>query len=255
MFELKNVVVNREGRDILSIDNLCIDSNEFTVILGHNGSGKSTLAQVLAGQLKPDSGQVKFSAQMMTELSTRLLAQKIAFLPQRLPEVAGLTVEELVRLGRFAWRGTFGRYNQQDSDIITTAMQQTNTAHFSKHTADTLSGGERQRAWIAMLLAQQSQVLILDEPTSALDVSHQYDLLSLLQSLNKETKQGIIVILHDINLALRFATQVVALKQGKVSFTGDHRVLLDCQNLSDLYGTEITLIDHPSRDEKVAVVC
>lgn len=255
MFELNHVVVNREGRDILSIDNLHIDSNEFTVILGHNGSGKSTLAQVLAGQLKPDSGQVEFSAQIMSTLSTRLLAQKIAFLPQRLPEVAGLTVQELVRLGRFAWRGTFGRYNQQDSDIINTAMQQTDTTHFAKHIADSLSGGERQRAWIAMLLAQQSQVLILDEPTSALDVGHQYDLLSLLQTLNKETKQGVIVILHDINLALRFATRVVALKQGKVSFSGGHSTLLDSQKLSDLYGTEITLIDHPCRDEKVAVVC
>ncbi|MCJ8351277.1 ABC transporter ATP-binding protein [Moritella sp.] len=255
MFELKNVVVNRDGRDILSIEQLQIDSNEFTVILGHNGSGKSTLAQVLAGQLKPDSGKIEFSEQLMSTLSTKLLAQKIAFLPQRLPEVAGLTVKELVRLGRFAWRGTFGRYNQQDTDIIETAMQQTDTAQFCDHIADSLSGGERQRAWIAMLLAQQSRVLILDEPTSALDVGHQYDLLSLLQSLNRESGQGVIVILHDINLALRFATRVVALKQGKISFSGDHSILFDSKKLSALYGTDITLIDHPSRDEKVAVVC
>ncbi|SGZ04279.1 ABC transporter ATP-binding protein [Moritella viscosa] len=255
MFKLKNVIVNRDGRDILAIDHLHIDSHEFTVILGHNGSGKSTLAQVLAGQLKPDSGKVEFLEQTMSSLSTKLLAQNIAFLPQRLPEVAGLTVKELVRLGRFAWRGTFGRYNQQDTDIIQTAMQQTDIVQFSDHIADSLSGGERQRAWIAMLLAQQSKVLILDEPTSALDVGHQYDLLSLLQSLNKDTGQGVIVILHDINLALRFATRVVALKQGKVSFSGDHSKLLDSERLSALYGTDIKLIAHPSRDEKVAVVC
>ena len=177
MFDLNDIVVNRQGRDILSINELTIDSNAFTVILGHNGSGKSTLAQVLAGQLTPDKGNVHFCGQPMAKFSTKLLAKNIAFLPQRLPDVAGLTVQELVRLGRFAWRGTFGRYNQQDTDIIATAMQQTDTSQFCDQIADNLSGGERQRAWIAMLLAQQSQVLILDEPTSALDVGHQYELL------------------------------------------------------------------------------
>ncbi|MDO6707310.1 ABC transporter ATP-binding protein [Photobacterium sp. 1_MG-2023] len=261
MYELNHVRVHRDGRDILSIDQLSIDTRAFTMVLGHNGSGKSTLVNLLSGQMAPDQGDILLNQKPLSTLSAKVLAREVAFLPQKLPDVAGLTVRELVKLGRFPWRGTFGRWQSDDQAIIESAMQKTGTLRFADSLADQLSGGERQRAWVSMLLAQQSPVLILDEPTSALDIHHQYQLMALLADLNRETGCGVIVILHDLNLALRYATHIVALKQGKIAFTGPKLdVLMDETRLSDLYETKIQLMDHPMDDgkstaQKVAVVC
>lgn len=255
MFKLNQVRVHRDNRDILAIDELSIPSDGLTVVLGHNGSGKSTLVNLLSGQSQADSGQVKLNETEISDFSQKQLAKEIAFLPQKLPDVAGLTVQELVRLGRFPWRGVFGRWQNDDEQIILQAMQKTGVAQYADNLADKLSGGERQRAWVAMLLAQQSPVLILDEPTSALDIHHQYHLMDLLQELNQQTGCGILVILHDLNLALRYATHIVALKQGKIAFSGAKELLLDDQRLTDLYETDIRLLDHPKQDDqKIAVV-
>ena len=135
-------------------------------------------------------------------------------------------------------------------------MESAGVTEFAQIPADNLSGGERQRAWVAMLLAQQSPVLILDEPTSALDIHHQYQLMRLLQDLNRTQRTGIIVILHDLNLALQYATHIIALKKGKVAFEGNAALLEDETRLSGLYETAIRLIPHPDTEQrKVAVVC
>lgn len=255
MFKLNQVRVHRDNRDILSIDELSIPSDGLTVVLGHNGSGKSTLVNLLSGQAEADSGHVTLNGSDINSFSQKQLAKEIAFLPQKLPDVAGLTVQELVRLGRFPWRGVFGRWQNDDEKIIVEAMQKTGVEQYADNLADKLSGGERQRAWVAMLLAQQSPVLILDEPTSALDIHHQYHLMDLLQELNQQTGCGILVILHDLNLALRYATHIVALKQGKIAFSGAKELLLDDQRLTNLYETDILLLDHPQQDDqKIAVV-
>lgn len=254
MLELSDIRVHRDGRDILRTDRLSLGEHQFTVILGHNGSGKSTLMNLLARQAQPDSGAIRVRGQAINSLSQKKLAQQIAFLPQRLPEVAGLNVRELVRLGRFPWRGTFGRWQAADNAIIEWAMAQTDVARYADHMTDLLSGGERQRAWVAMLLAQESPLLLLDEPTAALDLSHQYELMSLLRSLNEEAGRGIVVILHDINLAARFADRIVALKQGRVVFDGSPEALLSSPLLTDLYGIDIHLLEQPGLDRKVAVV-
>ncbi|MDV6252155.1 ABC transporter ATP-binding protein [Vibrio sp. EA2] len=260
MFQLSNIQIVRGGRQILAIDQLNIPTNELTVVLGHNGSGKSTLVNLLSGQMAPDKGEVELNGQNLSSLKTKELAKQIAYLPQKLPASAGLTVEELVRLGRFPWRGALGRWNAEDKQIISQAMQRTGVTPFSSSLADDLSGGERQRAWVSMLLAQQSPILILDEPTSALDVHHQFQLMALLSELNKTENVGIIVILHDLNLALRYATHIVALKRGQIAFEGKAEMLLDETRLSDLYESPISLIDHPTpadtvASRKVAVVC
>lgn len=259
MFKLSNISMERDGRTILSIPSLHISATGLTIILGHNGSGKSTLVSLLSGQQNPDSGTITLNECPICHYKTRDLAKHVAFLPQKLPASAGLTVEELVRLGRFPWRGTLGRWSKQDSQIIHDAMQKAGVLPFANTLADNLSGGERQRAWVAMLLAQQSPILILDEPTSALDIHHQYQLMELLGELNRTQHVGIIVILHDLNLALRYASHIIALKQGKIAFEGDANLLFDETRLSSLYETPIKLIDHPNNKEthqhKVAVVC
>ena len=260
MFDLTDIVVRRDARTILEIDQLKIPTEKMTVILGHNGSGKSTLVNILAGLLKPDQGSVKLNSENLFELSEKEWARRVAFLPQKLPSSSGLTCRELVRLGRFPWRGLFSRWNEEDEDAIKRAMHATQTEQFADSFVDALSGGERQRVWIAMLLAQSSPVMILDEPTSALDVKHQYGVLALLSQLNKKSGIGIITIIHDINLALRYATHVVALKHGKVLFQGDACLLRDENLLRSLYETPVKLLDLPESNQDdsartIAVVC
>ncbi|KYN87847.1 ABC transporter [Vibrio cidicii] len=260
MYALSDISMVRGGRIILALDSLNIPSQALTVVLGHNGSGKSTLVSLLAGQQKPDTGSVQLHQQEVSRFSAKDFAKQVAFLPQKLPVSAGLTVKELVKLGRFPWRGVLGRWQAQDEMVVNQAMEKTGVMPFADTLADALSGGERQRAWVAMLLAQQSPLLILDEPTSALDIHHQYQLMSLLAELNHTQGVGVIVILHDLNLALRYATHIVALKKGQIAFEGPANLLLDEQRLSDLYQTRIRLIDHPDETQtgsarKVAVVC
>ena len=260
MFTLSDIQMVRGGRTILAIESLSIPTTELTVVLGHNGSGKSTLVSLLSGQQMPDTGNILLNGQSLAQHSAKSLAKAVAFLPQKLPTSEGLTVRELVRLGRFPWRGALGRWKSDDEHAIDQAMEKTGVTAFANTLADELSGGERQRAWVAMLLAQQSPVLILDEPTSALDVHHQYQLMSLLAELNQTQGCGIIVILHDLNLALRYASHIVALKGGNVAFDGPIELMLDEQRLSELYHSPIQLLDHPhpssdSKTNKVAIVC
>lgn len=255
MFELSQLIVERNQRRILDIPNLTLPSDKVTVILGQNGSGKTTLMQCLARQLTPNQGDIHFNQTSLQRFSQRKLAQEIAFLPQSLPEVAGLTIKELVQLGRFPWHGTWGRWQQKDHDIVQQSLQQVDLSHYSDQLVNQASGGEKQRAWIAMLLAQQSPVLLLDEPTSALDISHQYELLSLLKKLNQETGQGIIVILHDINLAARYADHILAIHQGRCFFQGSAEAFMQKEQLESLYNIPMELINHPNKRSKVAIVC
>ncbi|MCV2402019.1 ABC transporter ATP-binding protein [Marinomonas sp. C2222] len=255
MFELANLAIKRNQKQILDVPHLTLPSNKLCVILGHNGSGKTTLMQCLARQLSPDTGSIVFNNQDINHFSQRKLAQEIAFLPQHLPASSGLTVRELVQLGRFPWRGTWGRMQAEDNRIINRSIEQVSLESYSDQFIEDLSGGERQRAWIAMLLAQQSPVLLLDEPTSALDVSHQYELLSLLKDLNQKTGQGMVIILHDINLAARYADHILAMKQGQVLFQGNADELMQIDALETLYDIPMTLINHPKHDSKVAIVC
>ncbi|MCJ0975021.1 ABC transporter ATP-binding protein [Pseudomonas sp. PS1] len=254
MLSLQDIEVRRDGRSVLALDALQLEAGSFTVILGHNGSGKSTLMNLLARQFPPDRGRIELDGKPLASYRQRNFAQKVAFLPQHLPDVAGLTVRELVRLGRFPWRGLLARWQPEDEHAIDQALQQTDIAHYADHLADSLSGGERQRAWVAMLLAQQAPLLLLDEPTSALDLAHQYGLMTLLRALNRETGRAIVAILHDVNLAARFADRIVALKGGRCFFDGSPDQLLSGERLSALYDVEIRLVEQPGQARKIAVV-
>lgn len=255
MFQLENVKVKRADRYILDIPHLELPSNQVCVVLGHNGSGKTTLIQCLANQLEPDQGRILLDDQAINSLKQRKLAQKIGYLPQGLPQAAGLTVRELVCMGRYPWHGAFGRFSFNDNDIANRAIEQVGIVHYADQFIDDLSGGERQRAWIAMLLAQESPVLLLDEPTSALDVAHQYDLMRLLQKLNRQTGQGMIIVLHDINLAARFADHILAMRQGLCFFQGSPAQFMQSERLEAMYDVPMTLVDHPSTNSKVALIC
>lgn len=259
MFQLTGISIERDKRRILDIPSLQIPTNQLTVVLGHNGSGKSTLVNLLSGQDKQDEGKVTFNDNLLSSFKPKDLAKNIAFLPQSLPSAEGLTVKELVYLGRFPWRGVFGRFKKEDKKVVEKSMEQTGVLQFQNTLVSNLSGGERQRAFISMLLAQQSGLLIFDEPISALDVCFQYQIMALLEDLNKKQGCGIIVVLHDLNLALRYASYIVALKQGRVFFQGKASNLVNDCCLSEIYKTPIKLINNPfaetSKNNKVAIVC
>ncbi|WP_415402145.1 ABC transporter ATP-binding protein [Tateyamaria sp. SN3-11] len=234
--------------------NLGIGGPGITVILGHNGSGKSTLLDLLARQSRPTSGTILFDGQPVSKLSQMQLARQIAYLPQRLPPAAGLTVRELVNLGRFAWRGAIGRWTEEDYDIVDTALHQTSTWSLADHMTDEISGGERQRAWIAMLLAQSAPILLLDEPTAALDLAHVNEVMGLLRQLADERAQRIIIVLHDVNVATRFADRIIALKAGQLMFDGAPEAFMAPSLLKDLYGVEMALLKDNNTGRRHAVV-
>ncbi|MDX1587568.1 MAG: ABC transporter ATP-binding protein [Oleiphilaceae bacterium] len=251
---LSDIRVRHGRNEILRLDRLHLSGDELTVVLGHNGSGKSTLMQLLARQITPQQGQVRLNDRPLADYSQKSLARQLAFLPQQLPPAAGLTVRELVRLGRFPWRGLLRPWGRDDRVIVEKAMAQTAVTPYADRLVDELSGGERQRVWIAMLLAQQSPLLLLDEPTSALDLSHQYECMTLLKDLNRTTGRGMLVILHDINLAARYADRIIALRHGELAFDGSARELLSGPRLKALYGIDLHLLEQPGQPHPVAVV-
>ncbi|MGO2128423.1 MAG: ABC transporter ATP-binding protein [Pseudoalteromonas prydzensis] len=254
MLQLNKITVFKAQRTILEVDELLIKEGQFNVILGHNGSGKSTLMNLLARQSQPSKGNILLNQRSISQFKQRQLAQQIAFLPQKLPDAAGLSVTEIVQLGRYPWRGNLGRFTKHDHHLVRQAMQQCDVSQYHQHFVDHLSGGERQRAWLAMLLAQDTPMLLLDEPTSALDLAHQYALMTLLKQLNQQQKKSIVVILHDVNLACRVADRIIALKKGRICFDGSPEQLLHQDTLSMLYGIKINIVANPQNQQKVAIV-
>ncbi|WP_297574994.1 ABC transporter ATP-binding protein [uncultured Deefgea sp.] len=253
MYQLKNITLHRNGHEVLHIEQLDLPANGLTVVLGHNGSGKSTLLKMLAGQFKPDQGQVLLNQTEISRLAPRALAKQVAYMPQQIPQPALLQVRELVELGRFAWRGFWQPWQADDQQRIQQAMQAADVSHLAEHALDEISGGERQRAWLAMLLAQNANMLLLDEPSSALDLAHQYQLMTLLRQQTEQHTCTVIAVLHDLNLALRYADRILALRHGRIWFDGTPSELLNHPKLDDLYGIALDILPREGK-HPVAVV-
>lgn len=245
MFDLDALSFTVSGRPLLKPLSLKIPAGKVVGLIGHNGSGKSTLVKILARQQAPTGGQVSLDGKALASWSDREFARQVAYLPQQLPPVEGLTVQELVSYGRYPWHGALGKFRAQDRDAIARAMQRADVDRFSDRWVDSLSGGERQRVWLAMLLAQESRYLLLDEPTSALDIAHQVDVLALIQTLSRELGLGVLAVLHDINMAARYCDHLVALHSGELLAQGSPATLLRSDTLESIYGIPMGVITHP----------
>lgn len=198
-----------------------IPDKKITAIIGSNGCGKSTLLKAITRIISYQSGAIVLDGKSISKENTKTLAKKMAILPQTPESASGLTVGELVSYGRFPYQQGFGRLTKKDYEVIDWALEVTGTKDFKYRPVDTMSGGQRQRVWIAMALAQETEMIFLDEPTTYLDIAHQLEVLELLQKLNAEQERTIIMVLHDINQAARFADYMIALKDGEIVRAGD----------------------------------
>ncbi|WP_102958645.1 ATP-binding cassette domain-containing protein [Mangrovicella endophytica] len=240
------------SREILAPLSMEIGAGRVTGLIGHNGSGKSTLIKLLARQQLPSGGSLAFAGKPLDAWSSRAFARKVAYLPQQPPSAAGMLVRELVALGRYPWHGALGRFGDEDRRAVADAMALTGTDLFADREVDTLSGGERQRAWIAMLVAQNADCLLLDEPISALDVAHQLEVLSLVQRLARDRGVSVVVVLHDINMAARFCDELIALKGGRLADRGSAAALMTPERLDAIYGVRMGIMAHPDDGSPIA---
>ncbi len=254
MYQLVDASFEIDGKPILYPTNLVFQKGKVTTLLGHNGCGKSTLIKLLSRQNHPTKGAVLFDGQAVAHLSHQDFALNVAYLPQHPPITDGVTVRELVYFGRYPWKGVFGRYTKRDHQFVDDAIEKVGLEPFSDRFVATLSGGERQRAWVAMLLAQQSQCILLDEPTSALDVAHQYELLALIKNLNETLGLTVIMVLHDVNMAAKFSDHLIALHTGKVIAQGPPETLMTSETLQQIYGMELALFSHPQTGQLISYI-
>lgn len=254
MLEVRNVQVSYGVKRVLQPTSLQIKSGQIYGLIGHNGSGKSTLLKVLAGQIVPTAGQGFLNGKNLLSWRPSQFAREVAYLPQHLPISGVLTVEELVSFGRYPWIGMLGRMGPFDKQQIEKAMLMTRIEHHRQQRVDTLSGGERQRVWLAMLLAQNSSFLLLDEPLAALDIVHQVEVLKLIKQISIRLKVGIVLVLHDVNLAARYCDQLVAMRTGELIAQGKASDLMTEGQLKAIYGMDMSVIKHPRLAVPVALV-
>ncbi|MBE4906892.1 ABC transporter ATP-binding protein [Bacillus luteolus] len=231
--------------ETLIIDDLHlqIPQGEITVFIGGNGCGKSTLLRSMARLLKPQEGSILLEGEAIAKLATKEVAKKLAILPQGPVAPEGLSVLQLVKQGRYPYQNWFKQWTEHDEKMVNDALEATGMKEFAERPVDSLSGGQRQRAWIAMTLAQETDVILLDEPTTYLDMTHQIEILDLLFELNEKEKRTIVMVLHDLNLACRYAHHIVAIKDKKIYAQGKPEHVINCNLVKDVFAMncEVTI--------------
>lgn len=224
------------NRTIVDGLDLQIAPGRVTSIVGANGCGKSTLLRALSRLLAPVSGQVVLDGAALHTRSTREVAQVLGLLPQSPTAPEGIAVADLVGRGRHPHQRALARWSAHDYDVVADALEATRTTDLADRSVDELSGGQRQRVWIAMALAQETDILLLDEPTTYLDVAHQVEVLDLLTDLSVERGTTIVMVLHDLNLAARYSDELVAIRNGRVHAAGAPADILTSELVEDVFG-------------------
>ncbi|WP_077619277.1 ABC transporter ATP-binding protein [Bacillus sinesaloumensis] len=245
MFALETEDLTLSYGDSIIIENLQLEipKGEITVFIGGNGCGKSTLLRSLARLLKPTHGAVLLEGEKIAKLPTKEVARKLAILPQGPSAPEGLTVLQLVKQGRYPYQNWLKQWTEEDEKMVNHALTATNILEFAERTVDSLSGGQRQRAWIAMTLAQKTDIILLDEPTTYLDMTHQIEILDLLFELNENEKRTIVMVLHDLNLACRYAHHIVSIKDKQIYGQGKPELIVNASLVKDVFGLncEVTI--------------
>lgn len=240
--EVSGLYAAYEDKMIIENLNLKIPKGKVTIIIGANGCGKSTLLKVIARILPPKGGKILVDGRSIRHEKPKKIAQRIAVLPQSPKCPDAITVRELVSYGRFPYQRAVGGMTPHDKEKVDWALNETGLSSFSERPVNHLSGGQRQRAWIAMTLAQETEIILLDEPTTYLDMAYRLEVLLLLQQLNREKQLTIVMVLHELNEACRFADHIIGLKDGKVVCEGRPAEVIRRDTLREIYGIDAKLI-------------
>lgn len=241
----QNLAVAYEDNLVVDDLDMQIPQGRITTIIGPNGCGKSTVLKAVGRILKPKGGVVYLNGDDIRRLTTKEVAQKMAILLQSPQAPAGLTVGELVAYGRFPHQRGFGKLIPEDKKIIQWALEVTRLTEFETTAVDNLSGGQRQRVWIAMALAQQTDLILLDEPTTYLDLAYQLEVLELLYRLNREQGCTIVMVLHDLNLAARFADYMIAIRGGDIIQHGTPEEVMTAEVLKETFHIDAEIVKEP----------
>lgn len=239
------VTLAYDGRVVVDGLDLEPAAGRITAIVGANASGKSTLLRAFARLLPPSDGRVVLDGRDLHRLPTRHVARTLGLLPQSSIAPEGIAVADLVARGRHPHHGWMGRWTQDDRVAVADALAMTDVTELADRPVDELSGGQRQRVWIAMALAQRTEILLLDEPTTYLDVSHQIDVLDLLVDLNRRRGTTIVMVLHELNLAARYADLLVAIAAGRVHAAGAPGDVVTPALVRDVFGLEAQVVVDP----------
>jgi iron complex transport system ATP-binding protein len=251
--ETKELTLTYGEKPIIENLNLHIPQGKISVFIGKNGCGKSTLLRSLARLLKPKAGAILLDGREITRWPTKAVAKRLAILPQGPVAPEGLTVLQLIKQGRYPYQSWLKQWSEEDERMVMNALQATQLTEFAERPVDSLSGGQRQRAWIAMTLAQGTEMILLDEPTTYLDLAQQIEILDLLYELNETEQRTIVMVLHDINLACRYAHHIIAVNDRTIYAQGTPEEIItedlvktvfqmDCHISYDpLYGTPMLI--------------
>lgn len=243
IIKVDNVAVSFGGHNVIRDISYTVERGEILTILGANGCGKSTLLRAMLGIQKRDQGNVVYSEQALEEFSPAELARKVAFLPQSATPPGDMTVEEWVGCGRYPYQAWWKPQSDYDRKIVQEALQNTRVWHLKDRNIQSLSGGERQRARIAMALAQEPEIIMLDEPTTYLDLSHQLEVMELLQRINRSNEVTVVMVLHDVNHAAKYSHRLLVLGQGGIYAWGAPQAILTEKLMRDVYGVEAEIAD------------
>lgn len=251
--EVKNLTLGYGDDVVLDALSLLIPRGQITVLAGPNGCGKSTLLRAIRRLHAPQSGQVLLDAEDISRLSGKALGRRIGLLAQSPSAPLDMSVEELVRLGRYPHQAMLQPWSARDDAAVVAAMDGTGVAHLRARRIGSLSGGQLQRAWIAMVLAQETDTICLDEPVNHLDMAHQLDCLELVTRLNREEGRTIVLVLHDLNLAARYADQLVFVADGKVRERGAPEVMMRADLIAEVFNVTAEIIIDPVHQRPICI--
>ncbi|WP_046468876.1 ABC transporter ATP-binding protein [Allosalinactinospora lopnorensis] len=232
---------------------ISIPDNSFTVIVGPNACGKSTLLRALSRMLKPAAGAVHLDGRLIGSYPSKEVARRLGLLPQSSIAPDGITVADLVSRGRYPHQKLLKQWSRTDERVIDEAMDATGVRELADRMVDELSGGQRQRVWLAMVLAQQTPLLLLDEPTTYLDIAHQMDVLDLCAQMHREREYTLVAVLHDLNHACRYATHLIAMKDGRVAAEGNPRDIVTADLVEEVFGLPVRVIPDPETGTPLVV--
>lgn len=244
-FQAENVVSGYDEKVVVSDVCLAIPQHRISIIIGANACGKSTLLKTMCRLIKPMAGRVTLDGRDIREYSARKLARIVGLLPQSPIVPEGIAVNDLVGRGRFPHQKMLGGWSKADYEAVAEAMDIMNITKLANRSISELSGGQRQRVWIAMALAQQTDILLLDEPTTFLDIAYQVEILDILAALNRSCGTTIVMVLHDINLSARYADYIFAMKDGRLIDEGAPQKVITAENIRMLFDLDSMIIEDP----------